>query len=177
MNTKSLIAIFGICAAGISIGAPIFSAMNDCPSIRTALDDDRVYVDFSSEVRLRLTPDRSEGEVALRGNSGFDANETIQRNIGDGEALKVSALDSVTKKPVVEVFTKSANSNLDFVAVYHRENSAIVVSSFNGEAPRCERLANSAAAEFVSDLAHDANASSTNLVFASSDQVYARLGL
>ncbi len=177
MNTNSFIAIFGLCSVVASIAAPVFSAMPECPSIKTAMEANRVYVDFAADVRLRLTQDRGESEVALRAISAFESNATIERQINEGQALTVSALDSVSMKPVVEVFTNNSTSGIDYVAVYHRANSAIVVSSFNGESPRCERLSNGAAADFVSDLAHAHTAATASLLFASSDQVYERLGL
>jgi hypothetical protein len=172
-----LVSLLGLLALGGSIGAPVFSALTECPSIRVALDDGRQYVDFRNDVRLRLSAGGSDGEVALRGLSAFEANETIQRAILDGQSLTMRAVDAASEREIVEVFTKSNSGRIDFVAVYHRDNGALVVSSFDGESPRCERLGNEAASAFVADLSQANNAGSGVLSFVSSDAVYARLGL
>ena len=178
MNAKFFTAILGICVSVASVGAPIFSAMKDCPSIGAALDEDgRQYLDFGSDVRLRLTPDQRENEIALRGISAFETNESIYRSIEKGQAITLRAVDSAENKPVVEVYTREVNSKFEYVAVYHRERSAIVVSSFDGSEPMCEKLSNSSASEFISDLSRSNNASEAGLRFTSSQQVYARLGL
>lgn len=172
-----LVSTLGLFALVCTIGAPVFSALTGCPSIRVASDDGRQYVDFRNDVRLRLSAGGAEGEVAVRGLSAFEANETIQRAIFEGQSLTMSAVESASGRDVVEIFTKSNEGRIDFVAVYHRENGALVVSSFDGESPRCERLGSEAASSFVADLAQANNASSGVLSFVSSDTVYARLGL
>lgn len=177
MKAHVIKALLGIGVVLCTIGAPVFSALKECPSIRAAFDDGRSYFDFGPDVRLRLTPAQSGGEVALRGISAFEANESLYREINAGEAVNLQAVDPTVKRATLELFANNLGDTMEFVAVYHRENSAVVLTSFGGEPPRCERLDNRAAADFVADLTRSYKAVPATLKFVTSGQVYARLGL
>ena len=169
------IASLGVLALIYSVGAPVFQPMADCSSVRTAFDDGRTYVDFQ-KMRLRI----SEGEtteVALRGVSAFDSNQDLFRSIGTGQSISIVAHDAGEKKPALELFVKNVDP-IEFVAVYHRPNSALVVSRFGADsAIRCEKSSNTSASGYVADLSRAENALSGSLTITPREQVYEQLGL
>lgn len=177
MKLRSLIASISVLLLIAGIGAPAFQSNPECKSIRSALEEDRVYFDFGPEVRLRLTSLSAGMQVALRGQTGFDSNDTLERFIGEGQALLLTALESGSARPAVTVFVRNTHGGPELIAAYHRAQSALVVSSFDGAEVSCQRLSNAAALEYVADIARAADAASLTLRFASTDLIASQFGL
>jgi len=170
------IASLGVLALIYSVGAPAFQPMADCSSVRSALDDGRTYVDFP-KIRLRISPDGETTEVALRGISAFDSNQDLYRSIGAGQSISITAQDAGEKKPALELFVKNVDP-IEFVAAYHRPNSALVISRFAADqAMRCEKISNASASGYIADLSRAENALSGSLTLPTDEKVFSQLGL